>query len=125
MKTHTIRNKASTTPIVTIDPKLWARVKTECYPETISLVWSWFLAEYKRVTGKTAHLTHEQQSEFLALVGADARGCWTSRFSTKPFSVYRAIRFFEDGFIRSSDLSVEEAFDVAQAFYATIEKAHP
>lgn len=124
MKTHTIRNKASQAPIVTIAPALWARLKKDCYPETVSLTLGWLTAEYKRLTGKTLHLTHEQEMDFLAWVQADEKGLWTSRFSNLPAPVYRGVRIFETGFLKESGLALDEAFEVAQAFYAAINRAH-
>lgn len=124
MKTHTIRNKASNTPIVTIAPALWVRLKKDYYPETVSLTLGWLTAEYKRLTGKTLRLTHEQELDFLAWVQADEEGLWTSRFSTLPVAAYRGVRIFETGFLKESGLALDEAFEVAQAFYETISVAH-
>lgn len=125
MKTHTIRNKASTTPILTLAPAFWEHATQACYPESLSLALGWFSAQYRDLTGKDVRLAHEQLSEFLAQVGANEQGLWTSRFVTKPAPVYRAIRLFEDGFLRSRDMDLEQALNIAQTFYAAIEVAHP
>lgn len=125
MKTHTIRNKASATPILTLSPAFWAHAKATAFPESVSLMLGWLRKEYKALTGKSLVLTHEQDQDFRQWVGADERGMWTSRFSNKPPKVYQIIRMFETGFLSNSSMSLEEALELAQEFYATIEKAYP
>lgn len=124
MKTHTIRNKSSPTPVLTFAPKFFEKVQV-CHPEAVSLALNWFKLEYKRLTGKTIRLDHEQTQVFLKMAGADERGLWVSKFSQLPAPTYHILSVFATGFAATPSFgSIETALEVAQAFYETLEKAH-
>lgn len=123
MATHTIRQKSSATPLVTLRPKFFARALA-CHPEAFTLALHWFTTEYQRLTGKTVRLDHAQSLAFLEQVGADGRGVWHSRFAELPNPVATMIHIFTSGFTQVASLDFETALEVAQAFYDTVARVY-
>jgi len=121
MKTHTLRNKATSTPILTLTPKFFAKAMA-CYPEAFCLALNWFYVSYKSYRGVTPRLDHTQQQAFLARAGADERGLWSSKFSSLSPAAAHVVAIFTSGFTHTSGLEFESALDLAQEFYAMLDK---
>lgn len=124
LRTHTIRNKASACPILTLSPGFMRKV-LDSHPEAFSLALSWFNGQHKRLTGKPVRLCHEQSQTLLARVGATETGMWTSRFAALPPNASRIVSLVEKGLPHMPGLDFESALEVAQELYAMLEKAYP
>ncbi len=123
MKTHTLRNKSSLTPILTFTPAFFKKVSA-CYPEAICLTLHWFKLAYKRETGKTVHLDHAQGQAINALAGADERGVWHSKFSTLPAPAYQLQSVFTQGIEATPGGDLEGILALTQEFFSVLDKAY-
>lgn len=123
MKTHTLRNKGSMTPILKFTPAFLEKVKA-CYPEAVSLTLHWFRLAYKRETGKTVHLDYDQTLAFNAMTGADERGVWCSKFSKLPPPAYQLQAVFTRGIEATPGGDLEGILSLAQEFFSALEKAY-
>lgn len=123
MNTHSIRGKSQATPILTLAPKFYAKVKS-CYPEAVTLMLAKFKQDYKRLTGKTIALDHEQQSELLKLAGADKYGMWKSKFNDLDQHTTKVTNCFVDGVIRSVSMDLEESLELGQHYYQMLDTVY-
>ncbi len=123
MKTHTLRNKSSLTPILKFTPSFFKRM-VSCYPEAICLTLHWFKMAYKRETGKSVHLDYEQSQAINALAGADERGVWHSKFSTLPPPAYQLQSVFTKGIEATPGGDLESVLALAQEFFSVLDKAY-
>lgn len=123
MPTHTLRQKASAAPVLTLNAKFFARA-LDCHPEAFALALHWFKSEYQRHTGKSIRLDHAQSQAFLERVGANEQGVWRSQFSELTNPVATMIQVFTSGFTQVASLDLETALEVAQAFYDTVARVH-
>ena len=123
MKTHTLRNKSSATPILTLTPKFFEKAMS-CYPEAFTLALHWFNVAYKRETGKPVRLDHAQQQAFLQSVGATPSGEWRSKFSGLSFEAFQLTSLMTRGIEVTPGLDFEGVLDIAQAFYVMLDKSY-
>ena len=123
MRTHTIRQKSSPTPILTLTPRFFDQALA-CYPEAFTLALHWFKTEYQRHTGKSIQLDHGQSQAFLARVGANEQGVWRSRFAELSNPVATMMHIFTSGFTQVAGLDFEMALKSAQAFYDAVARVH-
>ncbi len=124
MKTHTIRGKSAATPIVSFTPAYLERLLA-AGPEATALTLGWFTQQYRQLTGKSLAIDHKQDQVLRERAGADGHGQWTSRFSALSGIDYRLMTTFERGFMAaSSGLDLEEALDLACAFYRMLATAN-
>lgn len=117
MSTHTIRNKAKPTPIVTLTPKFMAQVLA-ARPESANLVLGWFFESYRRLTGKKPTLDYDQKKVLSERAGADAREYWVSRYVSLTAELYRVRECFVMGFMQPTSAdNMQEALVTAELFY--------
>lgn len=119
MKTHSVRNKSSAKPIISLSPKFFEQALA-AYPEAVALTLARFKRQYESLTGKAISLDYRQTQALLVHAGANASGQWHSRFSELPHTAYRIVTLFEKGFLTSNGFEFPEALATAQEFYATI-----
>ena len=122
MQTHTIRNKRTGTPILTLTPKFWAKAMAG-YPEAFTLALSWFKGAYKRCTGKDIRLDYEQELAFMKWVGARPDGTWMSKFSSTTPVLWQVHSMMQTGFRATDSMAFDEALEIAQAFYTMLDHA--
>ena len=122
MKTHTIRNKRGPTPILSLTPVFMGRVLS-AQPEAIALTLDWFKRQYKALTGNGIVLDYEQTRVLNEYIGADESGSWTSRFSATKGVDYRVLSLFEQGFLMTPGMGLDEALEAADRFYHAMARA--
>lgn len=123
MKTHTIRNKNSPTPIITLSPEFFD-LMLNAYPEASSIALAWFRTSYRNLTGKHIHLDHEQKSLLLERYGADSIGLWVSKFSKLELIPYSVLRAFENGIQSSISHDFETVLSIAEEFYSMMDSRY-
>lgn len=123
MRTHTIRQKSSPTPILTLTPRFFDQALA-CHPEAFTLAVHWFTTAYQCHTGKRIRLDHAQQQAFLERVGANEQGVWHSRFAELSNPVATMMHIFTSGFTQVAGLDFEMALKSAQAFYDAVARVH-
>lgn len=122
--THTIRNKAKDTPILTLSPAFLQKALA-AHPEAFNLMLAWFQKEYKSLTGKTPVLDYEQRRALLDKVGADQSGHWTSQFTKLDAQSFKLLHIFQSGMLSYPGLSVDEVLNMANQFYEMSTKLLP
>ncbi len=120
MNTHTIRNKASATPIISLTPT-FLEVILASRSESVALTLSYLFERYKELTGKKARLDHLQEVRLLAHANAREDGTWTSRYSCLTGTPYKVLYAFQQGLQKMPSMSVEEVLAIAQEFYAMVD----
>ena len=119
--THTIRNKAKFTPILSFTQAFLSMV-LQAKPESVSLMLSHFKKEYKALTGKAIALDHEQRMLIHAHFGFSDDGVWYSKYSKMDPVLYHVERAFKDGMLQSS-ASMDEFLARSEAFYSMLDLA--
>ena len=121
MKTHTIRNKSTTTPIVTLSPE-FLEVLLKARPESASYTLGHFKKSYLALTGNSVVVDHDQQQQLLQRFGADEQGMWKSQYSDQGYSIYAITQAFQDGLLkRSFVVGMDEVLQLCEDFYAMVD----
>ena len=116
MQTHTIRNKSSTTPILSLTPSFLKTAKN-CHTESVCLMLAWFQQEYKAATGKKISLDYEQKAILLEKTGMTENGQWHSEFSTLPPAAFKMKVIFEQGLVHKGSDTLDNILEIAETFY--------
>lgn len=123
MAEYTVRNKSSSTPIVTFGKKLFERM-IAARPDSVNLAIAKHCLSYKQLTGKSLHVDHVQNEQLLKHFGANASGTWSSAYTNLlTGDAYRVVKAFEQGVMADSisNSPLEEVIVRAELFYDMVD----
>jgi hypothetical protein len=121
MKTHTVSNKKTATPMVTLTPEFFDLL-LKARPESASYTLNHFKKSYLTLTGNPILVNPDQQQQLLERFGADEQGIWKSQYSDKGYSIYAITQAFQDGLLkRSFAVDMDEVLRLCEDFYSMVD----
>ena len=114
----TIRNKASSSPIITFGKDLLSKLLS-VRPESATLAIVKHCSDYKSVTGKSLHVDYDQEQLLLTARNANADGTWKSKYTDIKGDLYFVVKSFEDGLLSQSQIhcDINDVIRRAEIFY--------
>lgn len=118
MRTHTIRNKNSNRPIVTLTPE-FREMMVAALPQASSLAMGWFRRYFKFSSGKDITFDYDT----VELMSARYDDANNDRGMEITGDQNKVMAFFEQGFLNNlTGMTFDEALRIASIFYESMLK---